>query len=67
VLAAAGAGIHVPPEDPPALAAAIRGLSADHAASAEMGSRGRAFVTQHYTRGEGARRLEALLREVVRQ
>ena len=44
MLAAAGAGLPVPPGDPAALAAAIRGLRADPAAAAAMGRRGRAFV-----------------------
>ncbi|HMA35466.1 MAG TPA: glycosyltransferase family 4 protein [Chloroflexia bacterium] len=64
VLAAAAAGIHVPPEDPAALANAIRWLRDHPAEAAAMGRRGRAFVSRHYTRQEGARRLERLLRTV---
>jgi putative colanic acid biosynthesis glycosyltransferase WcaI len=61
VLAAAQAGIAVPPEDPAALAAAIRRLRDRPAEAAAMGARGRAFVAAHYTRRESARRLAEVL------
>jgi len=67
VLAAAGAGIHVPPGDPAALAAAIRRLHDHPAEAAAQGRRGRAFVTAHYTRHTAAQQLEHLLRAVVTQ
>jgi glycosyltransferase involved in cell wall biosynthesis len=67
VLAAAGAGRAVPPEDPAALAAAILDLKAQPAEAAAMGQRGRAFVARQYSRREQARRLERLLRAVVRR
>lgn len=44
LVAEAGAGPVTPPEDPAALAEAVRGLMADPAAAAAMGARGRAFV-----------------------
>ncbi len=61
VLAAAQAGLAVPPEDPAALAAAIRWMRDHPAEAAAMGARGRAFVTAHYTRREAARLLDAVL------
>jgi glycosyltransferase involved in cell wall biosynthesis len=64
VLAAAQAGIAVPPEDPAALAAAIRELRDHPAEAAAMGARGRAFVAAHYTRREAARRLDEVLSAV---
>ena len=64
-LAAADAGLSVRPQDPAALAAAIRWMRAHPAEAAAMGARGRAFVTRHYTRRDAARRLEALLRAVT--
>jgi colanic acid biosynthesis glycosyl transferase WcaI len=67
IVETAGAGCAVPPEDPTALAAAIRHLR-DHPADAQaMGQRGRAFVVGHYTRREQAARLETLLHAVVRR
>jgi glycosyltransferase involved in cell wall biosynthesis len=66
VLEEAGAGLVVPPEDPAALAAAIRYLKDHPAAAAAMGQRGRTFVVREYSRVEQARRLEAVLRAVAR-
>lgn len=65
VLAAAGAGLAVPPEDPAALAAAILYLKDHPAEAAALGQRGRAFVVREYSRREQARRLERLLRAVA--
>jgi glycosyltransferase involved in cell wall biosynthesis len=65
VLAEAQAGLVVPPEDPAALAAAIRYLKDHPDQAAAMGQRGRAFVVREYSRAEQARRLDALLRAVV--
>ncbi|MBI3945011.1 MAG: glycosyltransferase family 4 protein [Armatimonadetes bacterium] len=59
-------GVAVPPEDPAALARAIRALRADPAARAQMGRRGREHVVAHYSPGAIARQYEALLRDVVR-
>ena len=61
----ARAGVFAPPEDPAALAAAIRSLADDRAGCAEMGRRGREWVLANATRGSLARRYEAILREVV--
>jgi len=61
----ARAGVFAPPEDPPALAAAIRALADDRPACAEMGRRGREWVLANATREALARRYEAILREVV--
>lgn len=60
-----GAGMVVPPESPDALAAAIRTLRADPARCAQMGARGRAYVTANYARQTQAARLEKLLRATV--
>lgn len=65
VLAAAGAGLAVPPGDPAALAAAIRHLRATPAEAAAMGARGRAFVQANYTRRAAAERLARLLTVVT--
>jgi glycosyltransferase involved in cell wall biosynthesis len=67
VLEEAGAGLVVPPEDPAALAAAIRRLKDHRAEAATMGQRGRAFVVRDYSRTEQARRLDALLRGLTEQ
>jgi glycosyltransferase involved in cell wall biosynthesis len=67
VLAEAQAGLVVPPEDPAALAEAIRYLQAHPAEARDMGQRGRAFVVRAYSRREQARRLEALLRATARR
>jgi glycosyltransferase involved in cell wall biosynthesis len=64
ILDEAGAGIAVPPEDPAALAAAIRELAADPVRAAEMGARGRAYASQRL-RSVQAARLEELLVELV--
>ncbi len=67
VLHEAQAGLIVPPEDPAALAAAIRYLR-DHPAEATvMGQNGRIFVVREYSRAEQARRLERVLRSVLRR
>lgn len=57
ILRAAGA-IVVPPEDPGALADAIRDLSKDPVRRHEMGVQGRAYVEQHFDRTVLARRYE---------
>jgi glycosyltransferase involved in cell wall biosynthesis len=61
----AQAGIFAEPENPAALAAAIRSLADDPAACAEMGRRGREWVLANATRESLARRYEAILQEVV--
>ena len=65
LLSRAGAGVAVPPEDPPALARAVLDLQADPALRRELGRRGRAFVQAHYSRQGLARRLEQLLQGLL--
>ena len=50
LLGEAGAGVAVEPEDPDALATALRELLADEPRRAEMGATGRAYVQQHLRR-----------------
>lgn len=57
----AGAGVFVPPGDPPALVRAIRGLAADRAVGRRMGGAGRALVASHFDRASLAQRLEQVL------
>jgi glycosyltransferase involved in cell wall biosynthesis len=64
ILELAGAGIAVPPEDPAALAEAVRRLAVDPAGSAEMGRRGRDFAARRL-RSVQAVRLEELLLDIV--
>lgn len=65
LLAEAGAGISVPPEDPAAFAAAVRQLLADPEAARAMGLRGRELVSQRYDRELLVDRFEAMLRELT--
>lgn len=58
-------GLCTPPEDPAALAGAIRTLYADPALRDRMGRSGRAHVTQRYTPKEVARQYDRLLTRVV--
>ncbi len=60
VIQAADSGLCVPPEDPAALAGAIRALYADRAGAEAMGRRGRRHVEAHYTRDGVARQYAAL-------
>jgi glycosyltransferase involved in cell wall biosynthesis len=60
----AGAGVVVPPEDPEALAAAVRFLRDNPDEAAAMGARGRAFARTRM-RSRQAERLEAVLTDVV--
>jgi glycosyltransferase involved in cell wall biosynthesis len=66
ILDRAGAGIAVAPEDPAALADAVRWLDANPDAAAAMGSRGRAFARRRL-RSVEAERLEQLLLDVTRR
>jgi colanic acid biosynthesis glycosyl transferase WcaI len=59
-------GLCTPPEDPQALAGAIRTLHADPALRQRLGRNGRAHVTQHYTPQAVARQYDALLTRVAR-
>jgi glycosyltransferase involved in cell wall biosynthesis len=65
LLESAGAGYAVAPEDPHALAAAIRRLAADPEAAARMGARGRLFAAKRL-RSVQAERLEQVLLDVTR-
>jgi len=60
VIQEARSGLCVPPEDPSALAGAIRELYADRAQAAEMGRRGRVYVEANYTREHVAHLYEEL-------
>jgi len=65
LLEAAGGGLVVPPEDPDALADAVRWLRAHSQEAAEMGRRGREFARTQL-RSAHAVELEQLLLEVAR-
>lgn len=62
---AAEGGIVVPPEDPAALAAAIRRLHARPTLGRAMGAAGRLHVVGHHGRHAIIARYEALLQEVI--
>jgi len=64
ILQAAGAVV-VEPEDPGALADAVRELAADPERREAMGRRGRAYVTEHFDRKVLADRYRAILVGVV--
>lgn len=59
--------IVVPPEDPEALADALRALAADPQHRARMGTAGRAYVERHFDRRALADRYADLLHAVVAQ
>ena len=64
---AAGAGITVPPKDPRAMADAIRNVMAmTPEERRSMGLRGRAYVERHHDVADLARRVEAVLSDVIR-
>ena len=65
VVQEADAGVCVPPEDPEALAAAVRTLHQDPERAAEMGRRGRAHVEAHYTSVSVARQYETLFTKLL--
>ena len=56
-----GIALTVPPEDPEALAGAVRALRDDAAKGAELAAAGRRFAAEHL-RERGVERLEELLR-----
>jgi glycosyltransferase involved in cell wall biosynthesis len=62
---ASGGGVFVPPEDVPAMAAAILRLAGDPAACRSMGERGHAYVKQHFDRKRLAARYLEILEEVA--
>jgi lipopolysaccharide/colanic/teichoic acid biosynthesis glycosyltransferase len=65
MVALAGCGVVVPPEDPVALAAAIEQLAADPERARSMGERGRAYAVEHFSRASIARRLREVLHEAA--
>lgn len=67
VLAEAGGGIAVKPEDPSDMAAAILRLQEDRSEGQAMGERGRRYVEQHYARKTQADKLEKLLQDILRR
>jgi glycosyltransferase involved in cell wall biosynthesis len=66
ILERAGGGVAIPPEDPAALADAVRRLARDGAAASRMGERGRGFARSRL-RSAQAERLEQLLFDVTRR
>lgn len=65
ILGDSGGAIVVDPEDSVAVAGAIRRLAADPAAGQRMGSAGRLFVAEHYSRRGLAERYLDVLRDAV--
>ncbi len=65
MLTTADCGVVVPPEDPAALAAAIRRLYEDRGRAAEMGINGRAHVTRFHTQDVVVDQYERMLLDVV--
>ncbi len=65
ILDEAGGGVAVPPEDPDALAAAVRELARDPARRAALGEAGRRAVEQTYDRRRLAERYAGILEDVV--
>ena len=63
-LLSGGAGVLVPPKNPPALAAALDALLADPTRCRAMGERGRLHVEQHHAREAVAQRLSAIYRDI---
>jgi hypothetical protein len=55
ILEEAGGGVPIEPGDPEALVAAVRRLHSDPALGAALGSSGREFVMNRYSRARGAR------------
>ncbi len=53
----AGCGLHIPPDNPGALASAIKTLAADPGRAEAMGRRGRHLVESHYSLAHYANRL----------
>jgi glycosyltransferase involved in cell wall biosynthesis len=66
ILSRAGGGVVVAPEQPSALAAAVRSLRHDPVRARELGARGRAFARTRL-RAVQSERLEALLHDVARR
>ena len=62
LLASAGAGVVVPPEDETALAAAFRELSLNPGRRTELGRAGRLYAERHFDRSFAVERWDTLLR-----
>jgi colanic acid biosynthesis glycosyl transferase WcaI len=65
IVEAAQAGIGIPPEDPQALADALRRLQPAREERREMGERGRQFTIERYSRQTQARRLAEKLEDIL--
>jgi colanic acid biosynthesis glycosyl transferase WcaI len=65
VVEAAGCGICVPPEDPPALADALDTLARDASNTHVLGARGRAYVEHAHSRGSVGQQYEDLMTRLV--
>jgi glycosyltransferase involved in cell wall biosynthesis len=63
LIAAAEAGVWAPPEDAPALAAAVRRLASDADLRRRLGRNGRRFVQEHFDREQIARRFVHFLEQ----
>ena len=59
-------GLLVPPDDPPALAAAIARIVRDPGLARELAAAGRALVAERFNPGRSARLLRALFDEPAR-
>ena len=62
---AAGCGLAIEPENPVALADAVRRLAADPARTREMGRRGRQWVVERYDRSKLASEFLTILQQVT--
>lgn len=62
---AAGSGIVIEPEDPAALADAIRALATDRATARKMGESAREFVVSHHSHEVVVDQYEAMLQRVI--
>ncbi len=65
MVAQAGCGVAVPPEDGAALAAAIRSLAADRGGARALGARGRTDALSHYDRAALAARFVAVVESLA--
>lgn len=67
VVTVANCGVVVPPEDPRALATAVRRIAEEPALAAELGANGRAYVEAHYARDRVLQRYEEFLTSMIGQ
>jgi colanic acid biosynthesis glycosyl transferase WcaI len=63
----AACGLVVPPENPPAMAEALRSLAADPVRRAELGANGRRYAKAELSQGVILRQFEAQLRALVQE